>query len=196
MYGNKYTEEMQEFILNNYKGITSQELADKFSEHFGVIVKASQMKSFKGNHRLASGVDRKFVKGQVSHNKGMKGCYAGCEKGWFPKGNTPHNHKPVGSERLSKDGYIEIKVAEPKKWRLKHNVVWEDQNGKIPRNHVVIFLDGNKLNLDISNLKLVSRSELLIMNRYDLFQPDAELTEVATTLAKVIDAKCAAKKRK
>lgn len=30
----------------------------------------------------------------------------------------PSNHKPVGSERIdSKDGYVLIKVAEPRTWK-------------------------------------------------------------------------------
>ena len=44
----------------------------------------------------------------------------------FAKGNVPPNHRPVGSERISKDGYIEVKVAEPNKWRLKQRVVYEE----------------------------------------------------------------------
>ncbi len=37
----------------------------------------------------------------------------------FAKGNVPPNHRPVGSERISKDGYIEVKVAEPKQVEIK-----------------------------------------------------------------------------
>lgn len=130
----KYTEEMRQFISNNVKGISNAELAGLFNKRFHTNVTTSQIKAYKANHHLSSGLTGHFVKGQPSHNKGKKGIhYLGSEKGWFSRGHMPHNHKPVGSERISKDGYVEVKVAEPKKWRLKHNVIWENANGKIPK---------------------------------------------------------------
>lgn len=193
-----YTDEMREFILVNYKGITAQELADRFNAKFGTDVSADKMKSYKGNHKLNSGLTGRFVKGQVSHNKGVKmskEVYEKAKHTMFAKGHVPHNHKKVGSERVNVDGYIEIKVEEPKKWRLKHNVVWEQHNGKIPRGSVVIFLDGNKMNIVIENLKLIKRSELLIMNKYSLYGETAEATDVATNLARLIDATNVAKRK-
>lgn len=114
----------------------------------------------------------------------------------FKKGNIPKNYRPVGSERKTKDGYIEIKVKDPNKWRLKHNVIWEKHYGKITKGNIVMFLDGDKLNTDISNLKLIKRSELLIMNRYHMYGENAEITDAATNLAKLIDTTNAAKKKK
>ena len=83
----------------------------------------------------------------------------------FKKGNVPKQHRPVGSERINVDGYIEIKVAEPNKWRLKHNLVYEEHFGKLTKNEVVIFLDQNRLNLDINNLFKVTRAELAQINK-------------------------------
>lgn len=186
----KYTDEMREFILENYKGISANTLANLFNSRFGTCVTAGMMKSYKGNYKLDSGLDGRFIIGQQSHNKGVKmpkEVYEKAKHTMFKKGNVPHNHKPVGSERVNVDGYTEVKVVEPRKWRLKHNLIWEQHNGKIPRGYVVVFLDRDKLNLDISNLKLIRRSELLIMNRYDLYGEDAAVTDTATNLAKLID---------
>ena len=66
-------------------------------------------------------------------------------------------------------------------------MLWENQHGKIPENHILIFLDGNRLNCSIENLKLVSRSELLILNRRKLLTDDADINNTAAILAKVID---------
>lgn len=191
-----FTEEMRQFLINNLEGIKNAELAEMINRKFGVNLAVDQIKSYKARHHLSSGLDGRFKKGCIPHNKGKKGIiYPGSEKGWFPKGNTPKNHRPVGSERINVEGYIEIKVAEPNKWEYKHVEIWESVNGKVPKSHVVIFLDGDRLNTDISNLKLIARKELLIMNRYGLFQDDAELTETAANLAKVIDAKHKARHR-
>ena len=51
----------------------------------------------------------------------------------------------------------------------------------------LIFLDGNKQNIELSNLKLVSRAEDLIMNTNKLFTKDKELTNSGVLIAKVIN---------
>ena len=60
------------------------------------------------------------------------------------------------------DGYVEIKVAEPRKWALKHRVIWEEANGPIPKGCNIQFRDGNKLNVKIENLYIISRSDQLM----------------------------------
>ena len=190
MFGHIYTEEEKMFMKEYVPGHSYAEIQIAFTDKFGWNISTSQIKGYIGNHKLNTGRNGCFKKGQVAHNKGQKmppEVYEKAKATMFQKGHVPHNHRHVGSERLSKDGYIEVKIAEPNKWRLKHNVVWEQYNGKIPKGSAVIFLDGNKQNVEINNLKLIKRSELLIMNRYDLYGADAETTEVATNLAKLID---------
>lgn len=113
---------------------------------------------------------RKFwiKKGSVPPNKGLKQAdYMSAEaierttKTQFKKGNRPQNYKPVGHERITPDGYIEIKVADPNVFKLKHRVVWEKHNGKIPSGHNVQFKDSNRLNIDIENLYIINRSDQL-----------------------------------
>ena len=116
----KYTEEQKQFIRENVKGTGNNELTQAFNEKFGIELKITQIKCFKKNNKLTSGLDGQFKKGCISFNKGMKGvCAKGSEKGWFKKGNIPINHRPIGSERVSVDGYTEVKVSELNKWKLK-----------------------------------------------------------------------------
>lgn len=56
-------------------------------------------------------------------------------------------------------GYVEVKVAEPNKWRLKHRFVWEEAHGPIPPGHNIQFRDGNRQNLSLGNLYMISRAE-------------------------------------
>ena len=56
-----------------------------------------------------------FRRGQVPPNKGQKGyCAPGSEKGWFKpgvrQGVATKLYQPIGTERVSKDGYRERKV--------------------------------------------------------------------------------------
>jgi hypothetical protein len=122
----------------------------------------------------------------VPFNKGMKGhCAPGSEKGWFKKGNIPTKYRPVGSERIIFNGYVQVKIADPKKWKSKHAVIWEKANGEIPKGSVVIFADGNKRNFKLSNLLCVTRNELYQMNRLGMISPDAELTKAGKTIAAI-----------
>jgi hypothetical protein len=187
MHGMKYTDEMKQFILDNYKGRYNQELADLFNQKFNTNITSRTIKSYKANNNLNSGLTGKFIKGQTPHNKGKKmpkEVYEKVKHTMFAKGNVPPNHRPVGSERISKDGYIEVKVAEPNKWRLKQRVVYEEAKGKIPEGCPIIFLDGNKRNFDIDNLRCITRSELLYLNCNGLNNSN-EITETGILMARL-----------
>lgn len=82
--------------------------------------------------------------------------------------NKGHNvpcflKKPVGTERIEKDGYIRVIVA-PLKERLKHHVVWEQYNPPIKRNEILYFLDGDKTNCSIENLMLLKKKYIGAIN--------------------------------
>lgn len=164
---------------HHYKEIQKL-MTDKFNYNFTL----EQIKGAIRRYKLNTGFTGHFKKGNIPFNKGMKGiCFQGSEKTHFKKGNIPANHRPVGSERINVDGYIEIKVADPNKWRLKHQVIWEEHNGHIPKGYAVIFGDRNPKNLDINNLILVSRKQLLILNKKKLIKNDADLTRTGVIIA-------------
>jgi hypothetical protein len=123
---------------------------------FGTNYTKTQLKSYYSNHKINSGQTGCFPKGNVPINKGKKGYHApGCEKGWFEKGSIPLNHKSVGSERIDVDGYTLVKTKEPNKWEFKHKLIWTNHNGEIPKDHAILFGDGDKQNFDIENLLIV-----------------------------------------
>lgn len=178
---------MKQFILDNYKERYNQELADLFNQKFNTNITSRMIKSYKANNKLNSGLTGKFRKGQTPHNKGKKmpkEVYEKVKHTMFAKGNVPPNHRPVGSERISKDGYIEVKVAEPNKWRLKQRVVYEEAKGKIPEGCTIIFLDGNKQNCNIDNLRCITWSELLYLNCNGLNNSN-EITETGILMARL-----------
>lgn len=115
-----------------------------------------------------------FTSGHTPANKGKKmspELYAKCAPTMFKKGHIPGNHREVGSERVNKDGYVEIKVAEPNKWKAKHRVIWEAANGPVKKGYNVQFKDGNPKNITLENLYLISRAQQLkeqnsLMARY------------------------------
>lgn len=134
------------------------------------IVRAAKMTAMNPNSIAA-----RFKKGHVSHNKGKKidaELYAKISGTMFKKGNIPANHKPVGSERLNVDGYVEVKIAEPNKWRGKHRVIWEKAHGEVPEGYSVSFKNGNRQDFSLDNLVLVSRSDLMHQNSLHRYPDD------------------------
>lgn len=188
-----FPQHVVDYIRANYVGVGPSEMAERLKMEFGLEYSASQLKGFYGNHKLNSGVTGYFPKGHTPPNKGRKGvCPAGCEKGWFPKGNLPGNTKPIGYERISKDGYVEVKIKmRPSRpdcndnFVAKHRLIWEQLHGPIPDDCVVIFKDGDKMNFDPENLALVTKAQRLQMTRRGLFSSDPEMTEVGMMIAKV-----------
>ena len=121
-----------------------------------------------------AGKEARFKPGFTPPNKGKKmnaEQYDKCKLTFFTIGNKPHNTKWNGYERMSKDGYIEVRVAEGK-FKLKHRVVWEQVNGPIPPGMIIVFKDKNKQNVDINNLELISRKEGIHRNRLTQYPPE------------------------
>lgn len=190
----RYTKEQKDFLYKHNYMTPSKELAEMFNEKFRTNITSKNIKTFRCNHHLNSGLTGRFEKGHKTFNKGKKWddympieSQKKCKGTTYRKGNIPHNHRTIGSERITKEGYVEVKIKEPNKWLLKHRHIYEKEYGKIPDGYNLIFLDGNRQNIDLSNLKLVSKAEDLIMNRNKLFKKNKDLTNTGTLLARVID---------
>lgn len=190
-----YSKEEIRFLKQNVKGISNKELTEKFNRKFNCNVSENAIGNRKTKYNLKNGlIGSRFDKGHIPLNKGKKWDEYVSKQGQensrkttFKKGNIPINYKSIGSERITVDGYIEIKTKEPNKWSLKHRIIYENKNGKIPKGYALIFADGNKQNINLENLILVSRSELLILNRNKLIKKESDLTNTGVIIAKVID---------
>ena len=118
----------------------------------------------------------------------------------FKKGNVPHTYLPIGSESVTRDGYTIVKVSDEgtrnQQWRPKHRLIWEKHHGPVPDGYAIVFGDGDKTNLSIDNLILVSRSQLSVMNTKKLIKNDVELTQAGANIAQLMLAINKAKKKK
>ncbi len=132
-------------------------------------------------------------------NRGKKmtpEAYELCKGTMFKKGNVPHNHKPVGSERITRDGYIEVKIAEPNKWQLKSRYLWEQITGeRLTRDDKIVFLDHNTQNLCLDNIAKVKASELSVLNRNHLIGANPDASKVGITIARLLIAKKSRRKK-
>ena len=128
-----------------------------------------------------SSVQTRFKKGSTPSNKGIPMSaehYAKAAPTMFKKGNVPHNKKPVGTERLTRDGYVEVKVAEPRTWKLKHRVIWEAANGAIPKGCNIQFRNGDKKDIRLENLYMITQAEQLRTENSVIAKYPKELADV------------------
>lgn len=190
--GHRYTEEEREFIKKHSKGISYKDLTALFNAAFpGSELSGAAINSYFGNHHMTNGRDGRFLKGHVSHNKGLKGIHYSPATEFKP-GRMPKQYRPIGTEVVSKDGYLVRKIADTKPsrrgWRMVHHLVWEAVNGPIPPHHKVIFADGDRTHIAIDNLILVSNGKWATMCKNRLTSNDPELTKTGLLVAELMSA--------
>lgn len=186
----RYPEGFEEFIRKVSWGKYIPELHKIVTAKFGDVLTQEQLKSFLSRRHIIRFENHgRFEKGHIPANKGKKMPAAVYEKAkhtMFKKGHQPGNHREVGSVRINVEGYVEIKVAEPNRWQLKHRVIYENyHNVTLKSTDVVIFLDGDKQNFDIDNLALIDRGINAIMNHDSMRFVDAEITRTGVNIAKL-----------
>lgn len=143
------------------------------------------------------GAATRFKPGQHSWNKGMKGLNLGGIETQFKPGHrggkAAELYQPIGTERISKDGYVQRKINDDmplqRRWRGVHIINWEAVNGPLPKGHALVFKDGNKQNTAVENLELLSRAELMRRNSYHTNYPKevAQLVQLRGAITRQIN---------
>jgi len=125
-----------------------------------------------------NGKAHRFTAGQTPPNKGKRmpaEVYEKAKATMFKPGHKPHNTKHDGhiSIRRDKTGreYAWVRVREGE-YRLLHRVVWEENNGPIPRNMVVTFKNGNTMDCILENLELLTKEQNMLRNSMLRYAPD------------------------
>ncbi len=120
----------------------------------------------------------RFQPGHTTWNKGKpfeaRGRSAETQ---FKAGSKPHSYAALGSERQSKEGYLQRKMTDtgyvPFDWVPVHHLVWMDAGNPRPkRSEALVFRDGNKRNFALANLELISRKELMVRNSVHRHGPE------------------------
>jgi hypothetical protein len=148
-----------------------------FVAEFGrADVSAVNLHSLRKRKGWRTGRTGQFAKGQESWNKGKPfptaALHPNCRKTQFRKGHrggrAAERYKPIGTERITEDGYRERKVHDglpmQSRWQLVQRIEWEAVNGPVPDGHALKCLDGNRLNCDPSNWEPVHRAVLARLN--------------------------------
>lgn len=186
--GHKWTKEEIEFVRKIYPDCTNKEISKMLKEKFGIEVTKQMLTRARNRYKFGYKKQNPgcFTKGFTPWNKGRPMSSETWEKikdTTFKKGNKTWNTRSVGSERVDVDGYIYVKTAEPDKWELKHRVVWEKHNGKLKKGFNVVFLDGNRQNCNIENLRAVTRRHCAAMSKKQRWKVgEPEVVDASITL--------------
>ncbi|WP_026470070.1 HNH endonuclease signature motif containing protein [Alkanindiges illinoisensis] len=179
----QYTAAQLEFI-EQHKEMERHALTALVNQQFGTAFTYDQIKGLCTRKGWKTGRTGCFAKGMKTWNKGMKGLQV-SPKSTFKKGNIPATAKPVGHERIDRDGYVYAKVEGHRRMVLKHHYVWEKVNGAIPKGHIIAFKDGDKLNCSLENLVLVKRGVMAIMNHKYSHEPNPDYTPLYLNMARI-----------
>lgn len=133
-------------------------------------VNSGRMQRGKQHPRM---VATQFKRGHATWNKGMSYEAGGrSAETRFKPGRPAHearNYVPIGSLRVSKDGYLERKVTDDpalypaRRWVGVHRLVWQAAHGPVPPGHIVTFVPGLRTKVEaeitLDRLRLISRAE-------------------------------------
>lgn len=188
----EWSEEEIDFLREVYPKHGRTGTTKLFNERYGLDMSESSIKQQVQKHKIRAATNGCFPKGNIPYNKGIPMSpeqYAKCRPTMFLKGNIPANHKPIGSDRVTKDGYIEVKIAEPNKWELLQVLVMQGMIGRRLKKGVelVRFLDGNTLNCHPDNLILTTRRVNARINQRKVKPITAEAMKA---VVKVEEIKC------
>ena len=146
-----YSPEESKFVRDNYKKMSYGEIARKLGRSYDSVRR--HCKDILGLHRT-------FNEGKAIQDK-----YSMATR--FKKGNLPHNTRYEGATSIrQKKGdppykYIRTSVGV---WKLLHRVNFETKFGPIPEGKYLRCIDGNTLNCEPDNWKIITKDENLSMN--------------------------------
>lgn len=145
-----------------------------------------------------AGWEHRFKKGQTPFNKGLR------RPGWGPgrmketqfkkgvrQGVAVKLYKPIGTERISKDGYLERKINDDlplqARWRAVHLILWEAAHGPLLKGHAIVFCNGDKADIRLDNLECITRRALMARNSvHNLPKPLAATVQLLGALTRKI----------
>lgn len=188
--GFQYTEKQLDWLKENAGKYSRKELTELFNQTFNenrteqaikrVCVKhgflASSTGRFqKGNKPWTANISREEYLTHFSDDSRQK------QLDCLEKGRRKYK---LGDTVIRKiDGipyaYILIDEGGRSAWRRrlypKGRYVWEQHNGKMPENSVIIFLDGNQLNCNIENLMCIHNQDKIQFTTNGWWQSDKEV---------------------
>lgn len=176
-----WTDEQIEFLKANYQKKGDTELAEIFAEKWHKE-KGWSKKHIEKKRRYLK-LKRTQAEIKAIKNRHIKsGVYVrGNQKMWETRGAAA-----VGDVRIwQANNHPVMVIKTPKGFVDLSREIWKKHHGKIPNGMVVTVKDGNRLNLDIENLELITRAENAFRNRLGIFGMPPEIKRSAKLIVKL-----------
>lgn len=158
---NKYSKEFEEEMINLATTKTLNELLEVARETYHYTITKKQLIQY-------------LSKRQIRY------------KGYCFSKKREIQGRPLFSERVKPDGMIQVKIAS-NKWEYKQRYIYSQYyNVQLTEDDYIIFLDQDRTNFDINNLKRISRHESSILANQQIFSTNPEVTKTGIEVAKLI----------
>lgn len=160
-YGITYSNEVYQYLLCNAENHTIKELVQILKDSFGLEIERKKL----AQYCIKMGIQYKYEKPNKAHS------------------NKP---TPIGVIVRKTDGdMLKIKVGSHK-WKYLQREIYEQyHNVKLKDDEYIIFLDQNKRNFKIDNLKLITRQESTILAKERLYSEIPMVTETSIQAIKL-----------
>lgn len=169
-----WTAQEDAILRATYPYVHNRVLADRLGRTEPAISNRAVQMGLKKDPEYLALHSTRFKPGQKPWNTGRKGYQPGGRsvqtrfKPGKMSGAAARQYKPIGSLRVTHDGYLERKVTDEhpvpaRRWVGVHRLVWEAAHGPVPDGYVVRFRDGMRTakleEITPDRLELVSRAE-------------------------------------
>lgn len=187
---NTYSVEQQDYLRENCKRMTRQELTKGFNARFGTQKNARAIKSYCNSRGWNSSSDGRYQKGNRSWQTGLGGedfkshysdstframvtPMAEVRKKWRVGDETIRHGIPVIVTSVDYTLKFEQRITP------KRRYVWEQVHGSIPPGHRIIHLDGNPMNCELDNLYCIPDRFVPLLNKNHWFTNNRDHTLTA-----------------
>lgn len=180
----RFTPEEDQFLRDNYLTMPASAMSRALGRSnvaarqrmviLGLVVPPDIVQQFIAASRIKTG-NTPFNKGKRLAETVAPEAIERMKRGWFKKGNLPHNTKTDMeiSIRPDKRGvkykFIRTSLAV---WTPLQRYVWEQANGPIPKGGKIIFKDSDPMNCDLHNLELLTSGQLMRRNTIHNYPDD------------------------
>ena len=173
---NRYSPEQEAFLKTNAPFMSRKELTELFNARFDTNKSELAIKSWCNARGFNSSNDGRFKDGHCSWQTGLtkedfKSHYSEKSFDKMLHNMKESNKTHVIGDEIIRHGIPHIVIStdynKPFHERLmvKRRYVWEKAYGQIPDDHMVIHLDGDHMNCDLSNLACIPTKYRPLLNK-------------------------------
>lgn len=187
---NTYSPEQEQFLKENAPFMSRKELTEQFNLKFGTSKGERAIKSYCNNRGYNSSNTGRFKDGHRSWQTGLSKEEFKAHYSDESFDRMLHNMKESNKTRKIGDTIIKggipwviVSTDYTKPFHdrrvLKRRYVWEQAYGEIPKDHMILNLDGDQMNCELDNLACVPTKYRPQLNKNGWLGKSKDLTLAA-----------------